>query len=260
MKLIKHIIFISLFGTICWGQSRQLPRVSDDFAAQYFAAAYCTSSGCQPSPITKAFAIPPGIGYWKIIFIPDGTVSGCTVTLDGSSNQAATPSSGSLIASQSCTSSGSFTTSSAVYQNYATLTPTITGSGNVSFILLGFVGNPAGASAGNVTITSPLDGSNNVRVNCEVGCSSSVPTTSLSGQQAVTGTAAALATNTTKGLCVKANAANTINVYLGGAGVTTSTGFELDPGDSYCTSITNSNAIFVVASTTGAGVSFQAQN
>lgn len=82
----------------------------------------------------------------------------------------------------------------------------------------------------------------------------------LAGQQAVTGTAAALATNTTKEVCVKALLANTINVYVGPTGVTTSTGLELGPGDSYCTRVTNTNALFVIASGAGPSVSWAARN
>jgi len=82
----------------------------------------------------------------------------------------------------------------------------------------------------------------------------------LAGQQSVTASAVALATNTTKEVCVKALLANTINVYVGPSGVTTSTGLELGPGDSYCTRVTNTNALFVIASTTGAGVSWAARN
>lgn len=82
----------------------------------------------------------------------------------------------------------------------------------------------------------------------------------LAGQQSVTASAVALATNTTKEVCVKALLANTINIYVGPSGVTTSTGLELGPGDSYCTRVTNTNALFVIASTTGAGVSWAARN
>lgn len=82
----------------------------------------------------------------------------------------------------------------------------------------------------------------------------------LAGQQAVNGTAAALASNTTKEVCVKAFLANTVNVYVGPSGVTTSTGLELGPGDSYCTRVTNSNALFVIASGAGPSVSWAARN
>ncbi len=82
----------------------------------------------------------------------------------------------------------------------------------------------------------------------------------ISGQQAVTGSAVVLATNTMKNICVKALAANAINVYIGPSGVSTSTGMELAPGDSWCGPVTNSNVIFVIASTTGSSVSWIGSN
>lgn len=84
--------------------------------------------------------------------------------------------------------------------------------------------------------------------------------TVLSGQQAVTGSAVALASNATKSVCVKANLANTINVYVGPSGVSTSTGLELPPGGGACILVTNTNLLYVVASTTGASVSWLASN
>lgn len=84
--------------------------------------------------------------------------------------------------------------------------------------------------------------------------------TVLSNQQAVTASAVALSTNTCKRACVKALAANTINVYVGPTGVTTATGMELAPGDAVCLPVTNTNLLFVIASTTGASVSWVATN
>lgn len=84
--------------------------------------------------------------------------------------------------------------------------------------------------------------------------------TFTSGQQAVTGTAAALATNTAKSVCVKALVANTINIYVGATGVTTGTGFELTPGGGACWTVANTNLLFVVASTTGASVAWSLTN
>lgn len=82
----------------------------------------------------------------------------------------------------------------------------------------------------------------------------------LSGQQAVTGSAVVLATNAAKTVCIHALAANTINVYLGPTGITTSTGMELPPGTTYCAPASNTNLFFVIASTTGASVSWITSN
>lgn len=84
--------------------------------------------------------------------------------------------------------------------------------------------------------------------------------TFLSAQQAVTASAVALATNSVKGVCVKALLGNTINVYIGPTGITISTGDELGPGDGRCYNLSNTNLIFVIASTTGASVSWSAWN
>lgn len=82
----------------------------------------------------------------------------------------------------------------------------------------------------------------------------------LSGQQSVTSSAVALASNTAKTVCVKALVSNVINVFIGPAGITTSTGFLLAPGEGACMPLTNTNLVAVIASTTGASVSWIATN
>jgi hypothetical protein len=78
----------------------------------------------------------------------------------------------------------------------------------------------------------------------------------ISGQQAVTGTAAALASHAARSVCIVALLANTIPVYVGASGVTTSTGMQLSPGQGVCQPVSNVNLVYVVASTTGASVSW----
>ncbi|MGB2676001.1 MAG: hypothetical protein WAN12_02850 [Candidatus Acidiferrum sp.] len=76
------------------------------------------------------------------------------------------------------------------------------------------------------------------------------------GQQAVTATAAQLTGTTYGTLCVKALSTNSISVYLGGAGVTDATGFELTATEvPFCTQV-NTGQFYVVASGTGASVSW----
>ncbi len=84
------------------------------------------------------------------------------------------------------------------------------------------------------------------------------PASSLrSGQTAVTATAAALTSSTVAlQVIIKANTDNAIPVYLGPSGVTTSTGFRLDPGDSVTLEVLDLSAIYLIASTTGASVSW----
>ena len=95
----------------------------------------------------------------------------------------------------------------------------------------------------------------------------------VTGQQAVLATAAALAsvgvTNpfssavpSGEGLEVEleALAANTIPIYYGPAGVTDATGAELAPGARTKLKVNNLNQIYVIASTTGATVSYRVTN
>jgi hypothetical protein len=84
--------------------------------------------------------------------------------------------------------------------------------------------------------------------------------TFTSGQQAVTGSAVNLGSNATTSLCVHAFIGNTINVYAGASGVTTSTGMEIPPGQGFCWTLANTNLVYVIASTTGASVSYTYTN
>jgi hypothetical protein len=84
--------------------------------------------------------------------------------------------------------------------------------------------------------------------------------TVLSDQQAVTASAVALATNTAKNICVVAPTTNQITVYVGPSGITTATGFPLAPGAGVCVPVTNTNLLFVIASTTGASVGWIGTN
>jgi hypothetical protein len=80
----------------------------------------------------------------------------------------------------------------------------------------------------------------------------SLSATILSGQQAVTNSATALATTTlAHGLCVQALSTNAHSVFIGPTGVTTSTGLELPAKSSTCLSVSNANAVFVVDASGG---------
>lgn len=69
----------------------------------------------------------------------------------------------------------------------------------------------------------------------------------LSGQQAVTNAAAALATTTIKTICVKNLLTSTASVYIGPTGISTSTGHELGIGETWCGNVGNANEVFVIA-------------
>lgn len=116
--------------------------------------------------------------YFTVDWAVSGTVSGCTVTLDGATAQGGNYSTGSIVTSQTCTSSGSFTTSSASENVSAQLTYTIAGSGSVTFTVKSFAQNPAAGGGGgstNATIVNPLDGSGYVNVDCKTGCTGGNP-------------------------------------------------------------------------------------
>ena len=125
------------------------------------------------------------------------------------------------------------------------------------------LGGPStfGTSPGAVQVpgvnASIFTGSTVVSSSAPLPVKTPLPATILAGQKAVTATAAALATNTlVNGLCIEALSTNLISVFIGPSGVTTSTGLELAAGATYCPSVSNSNAIYVIASTTGASVSW----
>jgi hypothetical protein len=84
--------------------------------------------------------------------------------------------------------------------------------------------------------------------------------TVFSGQQAVTASAVALASNAAKGVCIRAIISSVVPVYIGPSGVTTSTGTQLNPGESLCLPVTNTNLLYVIATTTGSTISFIGSN
>jgi hypothetical protein len=202
-----------------------------------------------------------GLTYWQVFFVPSGTVSGATLSLDSSSTGlSGSWSTGGVVASATIgalTSAGSYANSSATTPtNYLQLTPSITGSGNVTVIVFGYTNNPAASAGGGTVSVSNFPSTQPVSL-------ASAPTTptqpagfgALIGfQQAVTASAVALATNASHSFCVQALPANTITVYVGPSGITTSTGFPLQAGQTACWSLSNTNLVYVIASTTGASV------
>ena len=84
----------------------------------------------------------------------------------------------------------------------------------------------------------------------------------LSGQHAVTASAVALPNVPIIAVTIKAHSDNAVPVYLGPAGVSAGnggTGFELSPGDAVTIEVENLNIIYVIATTTGASVSWIAK-
>ena len=78
-----------------------------------------------------------------------------------------------------------------------------------------------------------------------------LPAAPISGQQSVTTTATALPANALQnGLIVTAAATNAGVVYVGPAGITTSTGYPLSPGMSMSYAVANSSGISILGTIT----------
>lgn len=74
-----------------------------------------------------------------------------------------------------------------------------------------------------------------------------LPTTLRNSQQTVTTSAVALSAGAlSEGVVLESLSTNTVSIFVGGTGVTTSTGYELTPGSSIGVSISNTNKIFVI--------------
>lgn len=86
-----------------------------------------------------------------------------------------------------------------------------------------------------------------------------LPALPLSGQTTSTGTAVAISTSSLpllNGVIVQALAGNSGNVYVGATGVTTSNGFQLQPGQATSLAVNNLNVVYVIAATSGDGVCY----
>ena len=99
--------------------------------------------------------------------------------------------------------------------------------------------------------------SNRLDVNAHVPDASRHSTIGHGKNQSVGTSAEALTTSTAcKHVDIMANIANTGIIYVGGSGVTSSTGIALYPGDVYSIDIDNLNDVYVVASVNGENVQY----
>jgi len=189
------LVFLLLSLVPSEGQ-QQLSYVS---APAQLALSYTFSASSVPGS-----AIPVnGLRYWQILFVPSGSVSTCALSFDSSTGSGF--STGGIIPSAtvgSCASAGGYNNTSPTAPTLlGQLTPTITGTGTVTVVLLGYVNNPGAAGSSAASITSPVDGSGYVEVNCKTGCTggnangqatmaNSSPVVIASNQSAVAVTAA----------------------------------------------------------------------
>jgi hypothetical protein len=152
------------------------------------------------------------------------------------------------------TNAGTFAVQAAQSGSWSVSVSNFPATQPVSAASLPLPSNAAQEAGGNLATLAGAVSSSKVNVNLS---SSTLPSSILAGQQAVTASAVALASNAlTRGLCVEALSTNTISVYVGPSGVTTATGIELPAGSSFCPAVSNSNEIYVIASTTGATVTW----
>lgn len=113
---------------------------------QIFKHVTCNLSGastvCTPSlatSATKGFFVV-GIGYYRLSWTVDGTVSTCSVSIDSNTDNSASWTTGGIASTGtvgSCATQGSYRNTTAAYVNLVRITPAITGSGNVTFTLFG---------------------------------------------------------------------------------------------------------------------------
>jgi hypothetical protein len=178
MKKLFVPIGLLLFFALCLvptGQAQQGSNLS--FAAgEPFQVGLTWSALTSGSGSLTQFNVT-GLQFFTVNWVVSGSISACTVTLDGASIPGGSFSTGSIVASQTCNSTGTYTTPSATENVRAQLSYSFSGAGSVTFTVRGYTENPATASgaASNVNVTSPVDGSGYVNVDCKTGCASGNP-------------------------------------------------------------------------------------
>lgn len=140
------------------GQNLPNPQYTSDSAFQYRQSTTCTSAGCNPSAITSLTGAFQGLSLYKVSWTVDGAPV-CSFTLDSATNSAAAPTVGGVIGATNCAAQGTATSAANTYVNFIRLTPTISGSGSVTFTILGYVnGLPASATQAISSLTGATQG------------------------------------------------------------------------------------------------------
>ena len=134
-----------------------------------------------------------------------------------------------------------------------TVTVTQTTAANLNATVVG--AGTAGTPSGGVVSVQGVSGGTPQPV---LISSQTLPSAPIAGQTTSTGTAVALASSTalTQGVIIQALATNVGNVYLGPSSVTTSTGFQLQPGQATSVAVNNLNVVYLIAATSGDGVCY----
>jgi hypothetical protein len=131
----------------------------------------------------------------------------------------------------------------------------VTGVASATIVNISIIGsqgsnNPASASGMIVTQSNPA----NLQVTSTPVANPSVP---LNGQVTSTGTAVVLGSGAlVNGVIVQALAANTTNVYVGSSSVTSSNGFQLQPGQATSVAVANLSDVFIISTHSGDGICY----
>lgn len=106
-----------------------------------------TSGTVSTAPFSTA-----GLNYFQLVAVPTGTVASCSASFDGATTIGGTFTTGSIISAGtvgSCATAIVFTSTAVTPSMQGQLTVTVTGTGSVKLIVLGYVGSTA--SIGSVT-------------------------------------------------------------------------------------------------------------
>lgn len=203
MKTLKQTCAIAVLALLCAaGAAAQVqqpgsPQLEESSGVPWQLAGVWTFNAS--SAPTGGFNVL-GLKYFQLVFVPSGTVATCAISLDSSTNAGATFTTGGIESSAtigSCAAPASYANSSAATPtSTGQLTPTITGSGQVTVALFGYINNPGAAGSASSSIVSPVDGSGFVNIDCKAGCTggnangqalmaSSAPVVIASNQSAV---------------------------------------------------------------------------
>jgi hypothetical protein len=248
---MKRILILLLFGG---GLFAQAPDCQFTVS---FTAAGAGNNGPFQNVGTPAGGMP--CVSWRMTWSAPSTLTGLSIELDGAPANAAGTGPGTFAAMTSTVLEGAnpstalATNPTMAVRQYAAWVQvsvgTFTGSGTLTARVYGYKGSDVApfnitvTPSGGVTPVQPI-GNNTV----------------LSGQQAVTATAVNLGANAIRGVLVICDILNTIPVYVGPAGITTGTGGKCSPGATLSIPASNTSLVYVIASTTGANVSWIATN
>lgn len=148
-----HLLMSVLIGFLLWGASAQAQSCTQYTQGQtppFELGLVCTfTASSTPFGAFKT----NGIVFWQVSWVPSGTISSASLSLDSSTSGAggswttggiiAAGTIGSLASAGHYGPNGTATTPS----NYGQLTPTISGSGSITVTLLGYSESPAGGSS-----------------------------------------------------------------------------------------------------------------